>query len=414
MSEQQELQPAPGPRPASSPIVPADRSATLDAIRGFALLGILGPNLLTFAWPMAAMYNSKAIGPSQWNEAGHTFIMLFFQGKMMFLFAMLFGAGAWLQSRKFNPDDPSERRRGTRLWYTRSAWLLLIGFLHATLFWFGDILVWYAVAAFGLVWWAKRWSITTLLASAAGLFGLGTLFLGGLSLLGVWAVNAGHVPPDQLYGNPGQEIAAYTGGYLDGLTYRVFFLIMMWFVYMPLFLPAVTGIMLAGIAMIRTGFLTGNCSTRTYAMTAAIGIPLGVSLTVLAMTGFKAITPDHHGMLTMSFAQLLGIPTAFGYAALIAILVRFKLLTPLTSALAAVGRFALSNYLLQTVLCTFVFYGWGLGRFASIQYPWLLIVMLSVWAVNIAFSLIWKRYFRFGPAEWVWRSLTYAKPQPLR
>jgi Predicted membrane protein len=113
-------------------------------------------------------------------------------------------------------------------------------------------------------------------------------------------------------------------------------------------------------------------------------------------------------------AQLCGIPTSLGYAAALIWCVKAGVLRPVLAALEAVGRMALSNYFLQTILCTTLFYGYGFGLFAKVGYPALFGVAAAVWAVNIAFSLLWLRVFRFGPAEWLWRTLTYLRPQPMR
>lgn len=397
----------------AQPVKPVDRSKTLDAIRGFALLGILGPNLLTFAWPFASATDPSVMGGGTANEVGQIINILFFQGKMMFLFAMLFGAGVLMFARKFRRDDATERPGGTSLWYTRCSWLLLIGLFHGVLFWYGDILVWYAIAGLGLVWWARNWSPAKLIAIAIPLFAAGVILLAGFTALGIWAVESGNAPPDALVGDPEAEIVAYTGTYLQAFQARIITLLFMWLVMGPLFVPAITGIMLFGMAMLKTGFLNGRWSLRSYSIMAALGLPLGLGSTAGVMALFTQTMPDYAGTLMMTFAQTLGIGTSLAYASLIAICVAKAWLEPITNALAAVGRFALSNYLLQTIICTFVFYGWGLGQFARVEYPWLFIFMAGVWAINISFSLLWKRWFRFGPAEWVWRSLTYLKPQPM-
>jgi uncharacterized protein len=124
--------------------------------------------------------------------------------------------------------------------------------------------------------------------------------------------------------------------------------------------------------------------------------------------------PDLGGFIWQSFSQFIGIPISLGYMGLLIWIVRLGALNWLTSALANVGRMALSNYLLQTILCTSFFYGYGGGYFAEIDYPGLFAVVGSVWLINLVFSALWLRAFRFGPAEWAWRSLTYWELQPMR
>jgi uncharacterized protein len=108
------------------------------------------------------------------------------------------------------------------------------------------------------------------------------------------------------------------------------------------------------------------------------------------------------------------ILVALGWVGAVMLVCKRDALRLLTSSLAAVGRMALTNYLMQTVLCTFVFYGHGLGRFGMFERWEQLVVVGGVWVLQLALSPIWLRYFRFGPAEWLWRSLSYLKPQPMR
>ena len=113
-------------------------------------------------------------------------------------------------------------------------------------------------------------------------------------------------------------------------------------------------------------------------------------------------------------AQPIGVPLALGYASLIIALSKIGLFKIITIPLAAVGRMALTNYFAHTLLCTTFFYGYGLGYFAKIEYPELWIVVGSVWAFNICFSMLWLRFFKMGPFEWVWRCLTYRQLVPIR
>ncbi len=407
----------------SAPVKEGKRIETLDVIRGFAMLGILVPNIVAFSWPQMAMSETKVYGMTldllgtgpandSANALGHFVTQCFFHGKMMFLFALLFGAGVVMYSRKFDdPDRPVPLRVGAGLWYRRMAWLFAIGLTHAVFLWFGDILVWYALSGLALVWWLRRLkpAIQILIAVPSYLFGVALLVL--FTAVGSHFHNSGDF---DLFSTIPTEVQAYRGSYLDALVARLWTLIQMYVFMAPLFWVSIMGIMLAGIALTRLGILTGERSNRFYAALAFGGLALGFGLTGLTIWWLDAANVELAGMYFSVLGQLVGIPTSLGYAAVLILLVRNKLLGFVTNALAAVGRMALSNYLMQTLICTTIFYGYGFGQFARIQYPHLWLVVGGVWAANITFSVLWLRVFQFGPLEWVWRSLTYWKVMPLR
>lgn len=429
-------QPEPGPEPGAidSPAAPAfpaaspapvsesTRFLSLDVVRGFALLGILGPNIVAFGWPAAAMGEpaimDETLGVNPWNTIGHQITSVFFLGKMMALFSMLFGAGVIVYARKFDREQDgvfhTKLSKGWWLWYRRTAWLLAIGAAHALLLWFGDILVWYAVVGMGAVWWVRRWNpkLQIILGLAAHL--VSTLLMVALTLFGLWAMEQGKIPGGSLMGDPAAEFDAYTGGYLAQLRVRIVSVVGFWIMIVPLFYPGITGLMMIGMGLTRMGILTGERPTRLYAWMAILGLVGGLGLTVTLFYGMSGLYPDNGGMLWQSFSQFLGIPISLGYMGLLIWIVKLGVLRLATTLLANVGRMALTNYLLQTLLCTFFFYGHGLGNFGTIDYPGLFAVIAAVWTINIVFSAVWLRFFRFGPAEWAWRSLTYWKPQPIR
>lgn len=428
-----------------APITESRRFETIDVVRGFALLGILVPNIVAFAWPAAAMADPSVIderlGESAWNTVGHEITSVFFLGKMMALFSMLFGAGVIVYARKFERPDRCRRcgydlaglsgdaacpecgssERGAAklsagwwLWYRRVAWLLAIGVAHAVLLWFGDILVWYAVVGLGAVWWVRRWNPKLQIALGFAAHLVSTLLMLGISFFGIWALENGKIPGGEIMGDPAAEYAAYTGGYLGQFPSRLGALVGFWFIFGPLFFPGITGLMMIGMGLTRMGILTGERPTRLYALMAILGIVGGLGLTATLFYGLTSADPEHGGFIWQSISQFVGIPVSLGYMGALIWIVKLGVLRRLTRLLANVGRMALSNYLLHTVLCTLFFYGHGLGQFGEIGYPGLFAVVAAVWVVNIVFSALWLKAFRFGPAEWAWRSLTYWKLQPIR
>lgn len=431
-----------------APVAPRSRVVTLDVVRGFALLGILGPNIVVFAWPSAAMYGpegmaraAEAMGAepnATANFVGHTIVQVFFLGKMMLLFSLLFGAGIIMYSRKFptraqcdrcgydlsgNSEDdacpechgtiraPRKLTDGARLWYQRCGWLLLIGLIHAYGLWYGDILVWYATAALGMVWWVRRLSVRWQMVLGTGLYVLGALVMLLFMGAGLWAHHQGQ---HDFFATVGDELGAYRGGYVSALIARFWMLLMMHLIMLPFgFFWMATGMFIWGMALTRLGVLTGERSNAFYARLGIGFLLLGLALTVGTLLLLSLSNVELIGMLFQATAQILGAPISIGYACLLIWMYKKGVLRPVTTTLGAIGRLALSNYLLQTILCTTFFYGYGLGNFGEIQYPQLWIVVGCVWSVNIVFSLLWLRVFRFGPAEWLWRSLTYLRPQPL-
>ncbi len=459
------------------PVAEKERFRSIDVVRGFALLGILVPNIVAFGWPAATMADPTIMdahlgATDNWNHIGHDITSIFTLGKMMALFSMLFGAGVIVYARKFDEAGARERlgadainrahrelgeniaytcrkcgydlaalipegriagdttcpecglaqhtpRRlkistGAGLWYRRTLWLLAIGVFHGLFMWFGDILVWYAVAGLAAVWWVRRWDPK--LQIAVGVVGhlVTTILLLGITGLGIWAMQAGKIPGGSLMGDPAAEFEAYTGTVVQATIARLITAASFWFFFLPFFLPGVTGLMMIGMGLTRLGILTGERSTRFYAIMGGVGTVGGLALTASIYYGLKSAMPDYGGMIWQSMSQFVGLPISMGYMGLLIWMLKIGLLKRATAALANVGRMALTNYLLQTLLCTTFFYGHAGGFFGEIDYPGLFAVIASVWTINLVFSAVWLRAFRFGPAEWVWRSLTYWKPQPLR
>jgi uncharacterized protein len=119
----------------------------------------------------------------------------------------------------------------------------------------------------------------------------------------------------------------------------------------------------------------------------------------------------HGGVLYNVFGSLV---VALGHVGLLMLIVQSGVLAWLTRRLAAVGRMALSSYLTHSIVCTTLFYGYGFGLFGQINRTGLAAIVLTIWVIQLWISPIWLRHFRFGPAEWVWRSLTYWRVQPMR
>ncbi len=395
-----------------APVAESDRLVALDVLRGFVLLGILVMNIQSFAMPFAAYMNPTAYGDltgANWWVwiVSH----VFFDQKFMAVFSMLFGAGIVLMRGRAGDD-------GARLHQRRMAWLMAFGLLHAYVFWYGDILFIYGACGLLAYLFADR-PPATLIACAAGLLLVGCLaYIGfGLTLApaDVPGVRDAHWRPtsDVI----AAEIAAYRGGFMAQSQHRVPEAFQAQTIYLLLFLVwRVLGLMVLGMALLKIDVITARRPASFYARLAAAGFGVGLPVVL-----FGARQNVAHGW-SVEYSMFFGViwnywgsvAVALGYTGLVMWIARAGVLERLTSRLAAVGRMAFSNYFLQTILATLIFYGHGLGLFGSVERTEQLAIVAGIWLVQLIASPIWLRHYRFGPMEWLWRSLTYGARPPFR
>lgn len=396
------------------------RIQSIDVLRGFALLGILLMNGQAFSMPLAAYFHPFAYGGSDpWNLAVQGLVHLIADQKFMALFSLLFGASVLLiiDGRK------AKGLRAGRFHYARNFWLLLIGLAHGVLIWSGDILIIYAACSFLLYVFRNlraRWNLVLgllcFLAPTMLYLALDESLLASVKDL-----------PDFWHAR-GQSLEAslkiYRGGYADQLAHRlsdhessgsIYPKIVFALALIDIPFRAI-GMMLVGMALFRTGVLSGKKSPRFYQRWMYWGLGVGFGLAGLGL--YLNYSHDWSPSWALGRGRLLNLwavpPVAMGYIGLVMCWCNSKRATKLRAALAQVGRMALTNYILQSVLCTFVFYGFGLGLFGSVNRCQLLGITGGIWVLLIAFSGFWLKRFRYGPLEWLWRSLTYLKIQPLR
>ncbi len=398
----------------AAPVSQSARIDSLDVLRGVALLGILVMNIQLFAMPSAAYFNPTVYGDL---TGPNLFVWgvsrMLADQKFMTIFSMLFGAGIVLMSG----------RAGTgarRLHYRRMASLLVIGALHAHLLWPGDILFLYAVC--GMLVYPLRHQpprkllVFGLLALAvASLMSIGS----GLSLPSWPQVDRDALVEEMWQPTPEKidaELAAYRGSWLDQQPVRSAsafafetFLLVKWGLWRA------GGLMLVGMALFKIGVFSAKRSPRFYAalvaLAVAVGLPFQAYGIALDFEGGWAVWSFFVGL---QFIYWPSIAVSLGYVGVVMLACRTPLLRRFTRPFAAVGRTALTNYLLQTVVCTTIFFGHGLGWYGSVDRVGQLAVVVTVWAAQLLASKLWLRWFRFGPAEWTWRALTYGIRPPLR
>ncbi len=430
-----------GTRPAACPVSAKERLASVDTLRGVAVLGILAMNIYAYGFPHMAYSNPTVIGGfSGLDRLAWWTSFLFFSFKVMPIFGMLFGAGLVLMYERFTPKGISFKR----FWYRRVLWLMLIGAVHGYLLWVGDILFLYSICGLFLYLFRKK-SVKRLFISAAIFYVI--VFLPGLAggyyfgmvrdtilpeierKIGAgeelsaeekahrerWEETKKHYDPSQE--ELEENIAIYRNGYEGIVRHRapLYFMSTTAMLIIGSFWPTM-GLMLAGMALMKLGVFSASRSKRFYLILTVIGYGAGLPLAYLSARGMIA----HDFSFIEKFRidsplNLLGGPlVALGHIGLVMLACRTGILAGLRKRFAAAGRMALSNYIAQTVICTLIFYGYGLGLYASIGKAGLMLFVLGIWTIELIVSPLWLGRFRFGPIEWLWRTLTYGSRQPMR
>jgi uncharacterized protein len=400
-------QPDPSTHTALQPVTGAERIASLDVLRGFAVLGILVMNIQSFAMVDPTYFNpTVSLDLTGINLAVWWLSHVLVDSKFMAIFSILFGAGIVLACSRF------EQRGGrpAQFHYRRTFGLLLFGVLHAYLLWSGDILVWYSMSAIiAYLFWRTRpgW----LLFWALALLLIGT----GLYLLFQWSMS--YWPPEAIegiaaYWNPPPELIqqrldAYRGGWLDQMSERVPTSLMLHtFVYLIFAFWRTLGMMLLGMAFFKWGILTAQRSNRFYIVALTIGFAIGFPIVLYgALQNFAHDWDVSHSMFVL---------VATGYISVIMLLCRSGRLQGVQDRLTPVGRTAFTGYILQTLICTSIFFGHGFGLYGSIERWQQALIVVAVWIAVILFANLWLAQYRMGPLEWLWRTLTYGARQPFK
>ena len=370
------------PARGRAPVSAGERIASLDLIRGVAVLGILLMNVVYFNLGEEAYFNLSAAGSATWLDwAVGVFGEVFIDQKFMGMFSLLFGAGIIL----FIDRASARGARGALLSLWRNLLLLGIGLAHFQL-WQGDVLTLYALAAFILL------ALRRLPAKALMILGTAIFLLSvGSDLYAQNLVNNG-APAGGIWSTTEPEDDAL--GYLSWSAYIVRGL----------------GMVLLGAGLFRTGFMDGGKSRSTYLITAIVGLGVGLTLAVLGVVITALGNYSNQVAFAGQIPNSLGtIPASLGYIALLT-LWSASGNERLKGRLQAVGRMALTNYLAQSVLgvlvLTLLLESVNVTRSAA------LLFVLAVWGLQLWWSQTWLRHFRFGPAEWIWRTATYLKWQP--
>ncbi|MCB1173500.1 MAG: DUF418 domain-containing protein [Leptospiraceae bacterium] len=405
------------PRPISAPGEP-DRLASLDLIRGVAVLGILIINIRGFSGPWVAYANPAAWGDLKGaNYWSWVIPELFFYLEMQNLFAMLFGVGIWLVMQKPAPAATK------RLLLRRRNWTLLwFGLAHLVLLWDGDILHRYALCGFIMV------PLSHL--GARKLYGLAALLFLIEPILKAWHFQQiSALPADQfaLWREYYWLSSANTNAVVLGIfrsdwwsitTYR---LADAWYYFRQVTigqgkLASNAALMCLGMAMMQDGIPDARRSRRFYWLMGAAGLAFGFPLALWAVVrlgnAHLAATTGYFKVAFWKYIADFGLTLA--WLAALVLWSRSAACGWLRRALQACGQLALSNYILQSVICTTLFYGYGLGLYGRLDRSLQLLIVLAIWILQLVISPLWLRYFRMGPLECLWRRISYGQPQPCR
>ena len=428
----------------STPLAPTEREeriGMLDATRGIAVLGILIMNITGFGLPQAYddptnWGGSEGINLTVWRVAA-----LLFEGTMRGMFTLLFGAGALLFLQRHAARNPG--LLPADLFFRRTMWLIVFGVVNAyLLLWPGDILYYYGfvglllfvfrnvaprklIAAAAVImilqtavtvteWYEYReTSAAAAAAQAARSSGKVLTPQQADAIQNLATTNEQFKPSLEDQQNTIARVRKSYSGAL-GVTAPESWHFETTFFFQHGLLECL-GMMLLGMALLKQGVLTGAASRRAYATLMLVGYAIGLSVNLFETSNLARADFSVQALLDSYLTYDLGrIPMTLGHIGLIGLLYRMPALSGAMRTLAATGQMALTNYLSQSVICMFLFTGAGLALYGHLERHELYYVVVAIWVVQLIWSPLWLRRFRFGPLEWVWRSLTYWKKQPMR
>lgn len=429
-----------------SPVASYNRIYALDVLRGVAVLGILLMNIPEFSMPQrySEAFRTNIYTVDFWVRA---VVIIVFEGKMRALFSLLFGAGILL----FILNKKTSAGIITRLFYRRMFWLVLFGLADAhLLLWQGDVLYYYGVIGMIAFLFRKvkaRYLVLGIPLVAMVEFVLQTSYYQDMrqkrfayveatkaveqglqpdssqrQALAEWReLEKTFIPNDQdIVENTNIMKSSYStiAAKIRNMSWQLQTTYLIYGLWDPL------ALMLLGMALFKWGFLTDQWTRRKYLWTAIIGYGLGLPLVIYDFYYSYQYYPnlaasfrqmEQHSIVWMNLIYpVQRILLVMAHAAVIMLVIRSVTFNRLLNSLASAGQMALTNYVMQSVICTLLFFGYGLNLYATMKYHQIFFVVAGIWILQLIASKLWLKYFLFGPLEWLWRSLTYWKVQPMR
>jgi len=408
----------------TAPLATQERIQAMDVLRGFALLGILLMNIEGMVGPLNGALTGVDPGLTGADRVADTLIYLFVQGKFYPLFSLLFGMGFAVMLVRAE----TAQRPFFMTYLLRVLALMAIGLAHALLVWSGDILFTYSLIALVLLLFFRRtpvsrlpkWGIAFILLPSLVIWGLGAL----VSL--VQMVPEAAAQMDASMAEQGARMAAVleaqrqaygSGTFAEATAQRLADLKMM-MGFLMFWGPQLLGLFLVGAWFVRSGAIARPQEhARFHRRLRVVALPVGLAMVLvsylLAPTS-DMVTMNLRTSTAMGLFTLGGTLMALGYLAWIVKGLQTPALAGPLARLAPAGQMALTNYLLQSLICTGIFFGYGLGYFEQLPRAWQVPFVFGLFLLQVLWSRLWMARFRMGPMEWLWRAATYLRLPPMR
>ncbi|MEO8707143.1 MAG: DUF418 domain-containing protein [Kofleriaceae bacterium] len=397
----------------SDPVQPRERLVTLDVLRGIALCGVMIGNMV--------LYSGRWAGDSERSSSildmiAGLFVHVFVDSKAQTLLTLLFGFGFAIQLLR--AEARGEPIVG--IYVRRLLALFVLGALHVYLLWWGDVTWTYAVAGVGMLAFIRA---SNLVRVVVGILFIFVPFLLQMAFpeIGAAAVSVFMEPREMRTYTEAMLAAMHSPDHAGlGVAHVTYALAWVANIYVWYFLWTLGRFLLGYIAGQRRWFERDGADHlvvfRRLALWGGLVGLATIALDILAMVGVFSLREfGTAGRLTATALQQVHyLAMALAYVGIVVLLMQRRLWRRLLGILAPVGRMPLTTYFMQSVVCTFIFYGWGLGWAGEVGIAGCLGLALSIFAVQIVIAHVWLHYFRFGPLEWVWRMAVYLKPQRMR
>ncbi|TXE08946.1 DUF418 domain-containing protein [Algoriphagus aquimarinus] len=421
------------------PLKQSDRILSLDVMRGIVLCGILLMNINGYG--LYESYSDPTVTGGSTGLNLYTWMTtnMLFEGTMRALFSLLFGVGMFMFLDRLLKKGAGIK--AADIYFRRITWLLVFGLIHGyLLLWTGEILYQYALMGF-LVYSFRSMAPKFLIATAIILFSIGTLWLYvNYTNTKKWMAELEEV---KVFEADGKELTKELKAaksrwekyeekrtpeavqeYNDEMHKGYFKVVAhlapenfdsdtLWPYKYDVW--DVLSMMLIGMALFKLGVLTGEKPNSFYLAMVGIGYAIGLLINYYEM---NMILEDNFSVISQSKSMITyywgRVFVAMGHVGLIMLFCKSPILGWLKSSIAAVGKMALTNYLMHSVICMIIFTGVGFGMFGKLQRYELLYVVFGIWIFQLILSPIWLRYFHYGPAEWLWRNLSYGKVHGFR